>query len=59
MDIVLAQHEHSSGFNPQDCIQGAQWLTSLTPALIRWGYEDQEFKVVLGYIASLWPAWAT
>lgn len=31
----------------------------LTPAIRRWGQEDQEFKVVLKHTGNPRPAWAT
>jgi hypothetical protein len=37
----------------------AWWGTPVLPVLGRWRQEEQEFKVILGYIVSSCPAWAT
>jgi hypothetical protein len=34
------------------------WYTAVIPALWRRRQEDQEFKVILGYIGSEKPGWA-
>lgn len=36
----------------------AQWYTPVMPAVRKWRWEDQEFKVSLGYMISLRGAWA-
>lgn len=57
---VLTCHSQSPGFSPYYCITWVQWYTSVIPAVQeerRW--EDQGFKVILSYIMSLRPTWAT
>lgn len=34
-------------------------IVTIIPALTRWKQGDQEFKVILRYIVSLRPVWAT
>jgi hypothetical protein len=35
------------------------WHTPVIPGFGRWRQEDQEFKIILRYIESSRPAWAT
>lgn len=56
---VLASNVQGPGFDPQHYITQAWWHMLVFSTLRRYSQEDQKFKVILRYIATLRPAWAT
>lgn len=49
MGTVLASHPRRPGFDSQQC--------TVVPKAV--SQEEEEFKVMLGYIVSFRPAWVT
>lgn len=56
MGTVLASHPGSLGFDSQQCTVVPM---SVVLARGRWSQENEKFKVMLGYVVSIRPAWVT
>lgn len=52
-------NQTASDHEPEEILSCWIWYSVVIQAVGKWRQEDQEYKVILSYVVSLSPAWAT
>jgi hypothetical protein len=58
LEYLPSMCKEGPGFHPQHYRTQAWWFMLVFSTFRRYSQEEQKFKAILSYIASLRPAWA-